>query len=214
MDIVCFLDTPEMKKQMDRETTIHLTTAQCWMHKMGYHWGNVPKCQYIDGHECKDIVEYWQNVFLPRLAAIEAKSQTWTNGVEDSSASATLNIRHTVVWYHDESVFYANNQQIIRWVGGSEKAVPQAKGEGASLMVADFVSADYGWLRSPDGKENARVLLKVGKSREGYFTNDDVLKQASRAIDILQVHYPGEDHVVIFDNAATHVKQPDEALSA
>ena len=37
----------------------------------------------------------------------------------------------------------------------SETAVPQAKGEGASLMVADFVSADYGWLWSPDGKEMA-----------------------------------------------------------
>lgn len=29
-----------------------------------------------------------------------------------------------------------------------------AKGEGHSLMVADFVSADYGWLHSLDGIEN------------------------------------------------------------
>ena len=138
----------------------------------------------------------------------------WTDGIEDSSAATTPIIRHTVVWYHDESVFYANDRRIKGWVGEDESLVPQPKGEGASLMVADFVSADYGWLRSPDGKEDARVLLKIGKSREGYFTNDDVLKQTLRAMKILKTHYPGEDHVLIFDNAATHIKRPDEALSA
>jgi hypothetical protein len=33
-------------------------------------------------------------------------------------------------------------------------------------------------------------------------------------MDILQEHYPNEDHVFVFDNAATHIKRPDEALSA
>jgi hypothetical protein len=46
----------------------------------------------------------------------------------------------------------------------SEKAVPRVKGEGASLMAADYVSADYGWMWSPDGKESARVLFKAGKA--------------------------------------------------
>jgi hypothetical protein len=30
-----------------------------------------------------------------------------------------------------------------------------AKGEGVSLMVADFISADYGWLSSPNRTESA-----------------------------------------------------------
>jgi hypothetical protein len=81
-------------------------------------------------------------------------------------------------------------------------------------MVADLVSADYGWLRSPDGKEEARVLFKAGKNREGYFTNDDILNQANRAMDILEKYYPDEDHVLVFDNASTHQKRPDGALSA
>jgi hypothetical protein len=29
-------------------------------------------------------------------------------------------------------------------------------------MVADLISADYGWLRSPDGKKSARVLIHPG----------------------------------------------------
>jgi hypothetical protein len=76
----------------------------------------------------------------------------------------------------------------------------------SSQMVADFVSADYGWLSSPNGKEHARVLFKAGKNREGYFTNEDILAQAEKAMDILQKHYPNEDHILVFDNAKTHLK--------
>ena len=81
-------------------------------------------------------------------------------------------------------------------------------------MVADFVSADYGWLRSPDGKEEARVLFKAGKARQGYFTNEDILSQANAAMDILEKYFPEDKHVLLFDNATTHQKRADDALSA
>jgi hypothetical protein len=54
---------------------------------------------------------------------------------------------HVVVWYHDESIFYAHDHQQLCWVHSSESAKPFPKGKGASFMVADFISADYGWLR-------------------------------------------------------------------
>ncbi|CDO74299.1 hypothetical protein BN946_scf184839.g4 [Trametes cinnabarina] len=101
-----------------------------------------------------------------------------------------------------------------RWVHKLEKAVPRAKGEGASLMVTDFVSTNYGWLRSPDGKESTRVLFRPGKNRDGYFTHDEILAQATKAMDILSRHYPDEDHILIFDNATTHLKRAADALSA
>ena len=217
LDIVKFLDTPEMKERLDRTTTIHLTTAKRWMHKMGYRWTNAPKGQYVDGHEREDVVAYQQDVFLPKLAEIDAKMRKWTaDGIEDPNTTTGPDFRHTVVWYHNESIFYANDRRMVQWVPENETAVPRAKGEGASLMVADFVSADYGWLRSPSrlGEEDARVLLKIGKSWEGYFTNEDVLKQTQRAMDILQMHHPNEDHILVFDNAPSHLKRPDEALSA
>ena len=81
-------------------------------------------------------------------------------------------------------------------------------------MVADFVSADYGWLRSPDGRESARVLFKAGKNREGYFTNENILNQTEDAINIVEKYYSHDDHVFVFDNATTHLKRPDTALSA
>jgi len=33
-------------------------------------------------------------------------------------------------------------------------------------------------------------------------------------MDILEKHYPNEDHVLVFDNAKTHLKRADDALSA
>jgi hypothetical protein len=58
------------------------------------------------------------------------------------------------------------------------------------------------------------VLFKAGKVQQGYFTNEDILKQASVAMDILYKHYPDEDHVLMLDNATTHLKRADDALSA
>ena len=81
-------------------------------------------------------------------------------------------------------------------------------------MVADFVSADYGWLRSLDGQKQGRVLFKGGKAQEGYFTNEDIQWQASIAMDILEANYPSENHVFVFENATTHLKHADNALSA
>ena len=80
-------------------------------------------------------------------------------------------------------------------------------------MVADFVSANYGWLRSLDRQKQGHVLFKAGKAREGYFTNEDILQQASIAMDIVEANYPSENHVFVFDNATTHLKRADNALS-
>ncbi|KAG2358208.1 hypothetical protein BDR07DRAFT_1483275 [Suillus spraguei] len=77
-----------------------------------------------------------------------------------------------------------------------------------------MVSPDYGWLHSPDGMDSACVLFKAGKACEGYFTSEDILKQASNAMDIFKKHYSNEDHVMVFDNATTHLKHADGALSA
>ncbi|KAI6139161.1 hypothetical protein EDD17DRAFT_1516706 [Pisolithus thermaeus] len=81
-------------------------------------------------------------------------------------------------------------------------------------MVTDFVSADYRWLKSPEGKESAHVLFKAGKARDGYFMNDDVIAQVRKAMDILKKFYTNEDHIFIFNNAKTHLKQANDALSA
>ena len=134
---------------------------------------------------------------------------------QNSSADAPpiSSPHHTVLWFHDELTFYANDRRKTRWVHKSEDAVPYTKGEGASQMVANFVSADHGWLRSPDGSAEAQVLFNAGKNRDGYFSNDEILEQANKAMDILKESFPDEDHILVYDNARTHLKRASNALS-
>ncbi|KAJ7502177.1 hypothetical protein B0H11DRAFT_1907296 [Mycena galericulata] len=81
-------------------------------------------------------------------------------------------------------------------------------------MVADFVSADFGWLVGPKTKRSARVILKPGKNRDGYFSNDDILAQARVAMEIVLEFGDDIEHVFVYDNATTHKKRADDALSA
>ena len=214
-DVVDFLKRPEVMAQINLKKSINIVTAQRWMKKLGYRWTLTPTGQYVDGHERVDIINYRQKKFLPRWMSIEEQTRRWRADFkeEDEMGERPWN-RRIVVWFHDESTFYANDRRKQRWVHKDETAKPHAKGEGASLMVADFVSADYGWLASPDKSEMARVLFRAGKNREGYFTNDDILNHSTKAMDILTKYYPNEKHILVFDNATTHTKRSDTALSA
>jgi hypothetical protein len=211
-DIVDYLNRDEVKARLELKKTISLATAKRWMKCMDYRWVQDHRGQYVNGHEREDVVNYRQNVFLKRWASEEGKMCSWG---EDNEELCDISIeRPLCVWFHDESTFYANDRRKSKWVHQSTSATPYTKGEGASLMVADFVSADHGWLRSPDGKESARVLFKAGKSRDGYFSNEDILTQFQKAMAIVQKYWPNEDHLFIFDNATTHLKRPDGSLSA
>jgi hypothetical protein len=124
--------------------------------------------QYVDGHEQEDIIIYCQTQFLPTITELEWNMHSWKDGMEELTniqISPQLHNHHMVVWWHDESTFYTNDQQKTYWVHKDEKAVPQPKGEGISLMVADFVSADYGWLQSPNGKEEPMYCFEQGRHR-------------------------------------------------
>lgn len=217
MDIVEFMRKPETLKEYKLKKPISLSTAQNWMKRLAYRWTKVPNGQFVDGHERADVVAYRRDVFLPTLAEYDFTTRQWTSdGAEiplpDDGCNA--GVQRVVIWYHDESTFYAHDRRIVRWVHESEDPVPRAKGEGVSLMVSDFISADYGWLRSPDGTESAQVLFKAGKNRDGYFTYEEIIDQVSKAMKILRKHYPNERHVFIYDNATTHRKRAPDSLSA
>ncbi|KAF9511790.1 hypothetical protein BS47DRAFT_1363556 [Hydnum rufescens UP504] len=198
LDIVRYLDTPEIKTRLGLERSISLKTASRWMQLMQYRWGKEPKGQYVDGHERDDVVTYRQSTFLPAWAAVDAKTRKFDDG-SNLDPLTPVSSRPTIIWNHDD-----------------ETAKPYAKGKGTSLMVADFVSPDYGWLREPGDADadGARVFLRPGKEHDGYFMCNEVLAQVTKAMDVLDKHYRMEDHVFIYDNVTTHKKHADNALSA
>ncbi|KAF7319733.1 hypothetical protein MKEN_00755500 [Mycena kentingensis (nom. inval.)] len=116
--------------------------------------------------------------------------------------------QHTVIWYHDESIFYAHDRRKSRWVHKSETPTPYTKGEGKSVMIAEYISADYGVLI------DARRTWKPGKNRDGYFSSDEVIEQLEAAITLVKQLFPDDNHVFVYDNASTHLKRAEGALSA
>jgi hypothetical protein len=180
---------------------------------MSWDTASPKKGQYVDGHEREDVVFYWNQVFLPQWKNIEYLMFNW-DGDNMPEFGPRPEGRRIITWFHDESMFYANDRRRKVWRHKDATAKPYAKGEGVSMMVADYVCADFGWLQSPEGTRSARRILKPGKNREGYFTNEDIRAQAREAMDILAEFYPQFDHVFVYDNASTHLKREDDALSA
>jgi hypothetical protein len=231
-DVVDYLALPEVKARHRYTNTISVRTAQRWMLLMEFRWGKAPWGQYIDGHEREDVIAHCQKVFLPIMARLMLQMRYWKVGQEEVEANqppiwplgillpesqseiSTSSQKRVVIWYHDESTFYANDRRKTYWQHKTATAVPEPKGEGKSCMAVDFISADYGWLQSPDGKEATRILFRAGKNRDGYFSNQQILEHTEAAMNLLQKHYPDEQHVFVFDNASTHQKRADDALSA
>ena len=77
-------------------------------------------------------------------------------------------------------------------------------------MVSDFIDEVGGYVR--DSEDQARLLLET--HREGYFTNDHLLQQVARTVDIIERVHPQATALFLFDNAPSHRKVADDVLNA
>ena len=77
-------------------------------------------------------------------------------------------------------------------------------------ILSDFIDEVAGYVK--DDQDQARLLLET--HREGYFTNDHLLEQVARTIDIFERVHPHTTALFLFDNAPSHQKVADDALNA
>ena len=184
------------------------------MKKLGYRWVHKHRGTYFDGHEREDVVDYRQNSFIPTWYSFLPRMRTWDKDGNLEPLHLPPGVRPVVAWHNDESIYYANDRRQSGWVHESASPTPYTKGEGVSQMVGEYFSPDYGYLKSQDGTQTARVMWKPGKNRDGYFDNNDFMEQVDKVMDILESDYTAEDHLLLFDNATIHLKRRDDALSA
>ena len=98
----------------------------------------------------------------------------------------------TVVIFHDESTFNANDDQSTQWgVKGEGMLRPKSKGSG--IMVSDFIDERNGILVLTDKEyeeankhdititQRARETLEYSESREGYWSSNKFMTQQYRA---------------------------------
>ena len=210
--VVQFLARDDVKEKHGITKTISERTACRYLTSLGYRFTAPKKGQYADGHERADVIWYREKKFLPAWREIQDHMYSWTK--DNIPEEVNVQGKRVIVWFHDESIFYAHDRWKKGWYHKDAPAKPYTKGEGASLMVADYVSADFGWLQSPDGTRTARRVMKPGKNRDGYFTSDDIGEQAEAAMDILTEFYPEYDHHFVYDNAPSHLKRPEASVTA
>lgn len=209
-------------------------TAHRWLGELGWKYGKQKNGMYIDGHEREDVVEY-RSAFVERFQQNERRFHIWDdNGNELPRPSGfpvlgAVGRFRLILITHDESTFFQNDQRKTLWEHTSKNGVPRPKGEGQSLMISDFLTADWGRLRDNDRCvftfflllnshiyfSEARIVFKPGKNRDGWFSANDLLNQVDHAIDIFEGLTKGwAQGLFLFDNAPSHQKRAENALSA
>jgi hypothetical protein len=154
--------SPEMQVRLrhlgiDRPS-ISECTARRWLAKLGWKYRKQRNGMYIDGHEHKDIVEYRCN-FVDRFQQYERCFHIWDNDGNELPCPSAFPVPvdhrasgcfHLILVMHDESTFFQNDQCKYLWGRAGENAAPHPKGEGQSIMVSDFLTADWGHLCDED----------------------------------------------------------------
>jgi len=190
---------------------------------------------YVDGHEREDVVKYRQ-AFIERWKQYEKRFHLWDNDgnplplPKGFPVPGAIGRFRLILVTHDESIFFQNDLQKSHWSHKSDKPTPSSKGDGQSVMVSEFLISDWG--RLCDGDEfvsflfkgllcanylcrEARITFKPGVNRDGYFDSKKLINQVETAIDIFEGKTKGfAQGLFIFDNAPSHQKRADNALSA
>lgn len=149
-DVVAFVSSDAMQEYLGDKVTISERTARRWLAAMDWRFGNDSKGMYIDGHERIDVVQY-HDKFLARWKEYECRMRLLDgDGTVISEPDLQPDQRQLVLYTHDESTFYAHDRRKTKWTHSDIGPTPQAKGEGESLMIGDFLSPEYGRLVSGD----------------------------------------------------------------
>jgi len=114
---------------------ISLSTARRWLHREGFRYMSHKKGLYFDGHDCPDVVEYRQNVFLPAMKEFEHRIVRYVIGdVEKEEFVQPRNYveRRLVPTPHDEMTVQSNDMNDKEWVFDNEFKL-RKKGVGRGI---------------------------------------------------------------------------------
>ena len=212
---------------------VSVETARMWLHELGFEVVAKKKGTFVDGHEREDVVEY-RTKFLRKMIGLGFLNEANAPTAEALVALRNVNIPSpgqeridkTVIIFHDESTFQANEDQPTLW---AEKgtSVMRPKSRGSGIMVSDFIEEKNGYLAltqeehdqekvtNPSVRMYAREFLEYGEAKDGYWTSDKFIKQIQKAIKIADIKYPKSEGwrvVWVFDHSSCHAAMADDSL--
>ena len=126
---------------------VSLATAKRWLARLKWRYSKKKNGMYIDGHERDDVVAYRQ-AFVDRWAEYEPRFQIWD--ADGNPLPCLSDSRPLILVTHDESIFFQNDERTTCWSHQDSRPSPKPKGDGQSLMVSDFLTAEWGRLRDSE----------------------------------------------------------------
>ncbi|KAG2743881.1 hypothetical protein P692DRAFT_201722673 [Suillus brevipes Sb2] len=203
-------------------------SARRWLAKLGYELKEVKKGVYVDGHEREDVVAY-RKQFLEQFAANERFRRTYRDeDLEPVEPTLGHGEKLHVPVMHNESIFCAN--ELRRRVYVTKGKMPlRKKGQGRAIHVSDFIVEQTGRLTLseeqlhrnatlPDGQRlsctDSREIIYPGKNHDGFWTNDNLMKQIRNTILIFERIYPNAVAEFVFDQSSAHGAFAKDALNA
>ena len=193
-------DVKEIKPQ-----DISTKTAARWMKILGFFPTKASKGWFTDGHERPDVVEYREKF----IADIMPKFKRMTKCETEIRPVLEDDEREFVVITHDEVTFYSNEGRQFFWLeNGKKKLLPKTR--GTSIMISGFMCQCHGFMSQ--GELKSYTFFHAGKNRDGWFTNDDLIKQFNGLVDLFKELHDGMDIHIAFDNSMTHRKIAPDGL--
>lgn len=174
--------------QMKVGRGISLRTARRWLHKEGFRYTAHKKALYYDGHEREDVIEYRQNVFLPKMKEYAPRLVKYVVGDVHKEVEMQLapGEHKLVVVAHDEMTAQANDGKTMSWVWQGEQPLKK-KGVGRGLHQSDVICSTFGWLK------DASQTLEYGKNYDGYWNGELFVKQVC-----LKLEYSRKTQCIIY----------------
>ena len=172
----------------------------------------------MDGHECEDVVEYRNKVFLPAIAHFESR-MVKHEGPELKWIMPELQEGEwrIIIQYHDESCFHANDEAQNLWLWEGEQPLHK-KGWGRLIHVSDFINKEDDRLMLLD--ENGQIICDAwkiiypGSNGDPWWDNKQLMEQMTSAIEIFEAAHPDCQALFVFNQSSAHGSLPDDALKA
>jgi len=105
-----------LNHEMPKSKRAIITSRQVrrWFNKFGFHWKNVRKGVFLDGHEREDVVEYRKffletvQGLLPYMVEFNADGTIISKEYPEGCSVGGPDRRPIIYITHDESIFSAN----------------------------------------------------------------------------------------------------------
>lgn len=98
------------------------------------------------------------------------------------------------------------------WRDPDKEGIMRPKGNGRSVMVSGFACYCHGFI-THNGKRSY-TIIHPGKNNDGYWTNDDLVKQLEDVMPLFEGFHPGDELIFAFDNSQNHHAMAPDALVA